>query len=346
MVVLVTTLALAVRAGSPVTVTAGPIIDGLRPISLVAAPFGSRFAAAMEDGSVRIIDAKTRQTVKVLTKHPQPAYGLAWSYDGELVASGDETARIFVEDILTGKMVKQYRTHTKGIEKLSFNSTRQYLVSTGKDDFIKVYDLQSGKSKEMCSIAGHGLNFYGATCDPKIPFKIATGDLGQGGLIYDARTGKPSAFIVAQDNQGIYDLSFNPAGSRYVTAGRDANVCLWDAKTNKRICTMQGHKDWVMTTAFSPNGALVATGSTDGTVKVWNTYTMQKIADLDHQSAIGSPLCFTADGKTLVTVNDAGSLEYNSVSPAQIGVELTTASNKATKPSKKARHRRRRTRVS
>jgi WD40 repeat protein len=302
---------------TPVTVTVLKVEDALRPIALAPAPFGSRFVASMEDGSVRIIDAKTRDTIKVLTKHIQPAYGVAWSQDGSLVATGDETARIYVENVLNGKMEHQYRTHTKGIEKLSFNSTRQYLVSTGKDDFIKVYDLTSKRVVESSSIAGHGLNFYGATCHPKAPYIIATGDLGTGGEVLDARNGKLTSFIVGHDNQGIYDIAFNPTGSKYVTAGRDGTAILWDAKTAKRVGTFKGHKDWVMDTAFSSNGKLIATSSVDGTVKVWNAYTLDKIADLPHQSYVGSPLCFTADGTTLITVNDAGSLEYNKITPTQ-----------------------------
>ncbi len=321
---MVTLAAIAVLAPSmgkaspnAITVTLTKVEEALRPIALAAAPSGSRFVAAMEDGSIRIIDAKTRQTVKVLTKHPDPAYGVAWSQDGSLVATGDEKARIYVENILNGKMEHSYRTHTRGIQKLSFNSTRQYLISTGKDDFVKVYDLSSKKTKESCSIAGHGLNFYGATFHPKAPYIFAVGDLGAGGEILDARNGKLSNFIVGHDNQGIYDIAYNPSGSRYVSAGRDGTAILWDVKTQKKIGTLKGHKDWVMDTAFSSNGNLIATSSTDGTVKVWNAYTLQKVADLPHQTFIGSPICFTADGSSLITVNDAGNLEFNTIKPSQ-----------------------------
>jgi len=299
------------------TVSVVKVEEALRPIALAASPFGTKFVAAMEDGTIRIIDAKTRQTVKKLTTHVQPAYGIAWSQDGSLVATGDETARIFVENVLNGKMEHQYRTHTKGIEKLSFNSTRQYLVSTGKDDFVKVYDLSTRKIKECCSVAGHGLNFYGATCHPKAPYIFAVGDLAAGGEILDARNGKLSRFIVGHGNQGVYDIAYNPSGTRYVTAGRDATAIVWDAKSAKKVGTLKGHLDWIMDTVYSPNGKYIATSSTDGTVKVWNSFTLQKVADLPHQLSVGSPLCFTADGSSLITVNDAGNLEFNSLSPIQ-----------------------------
>ena len=73
----------------------------------------------------------------------------------------------------------------------------------------------------------------------------------------------------------------------------------------------------MVNTAISPNGHLAATSSTDRTVKIWNVQSMQKVAELPSQCAVGSPLCFTADGSTLVSVNDMGYLEFNSVFPAQ-----------------------------
>src|SRR5437762_2742922 len=118
-----------VLAAPAITVTQGKVIEGLRPIAFAAAPYGSRFAACLEDGSVRIIDSRTRQTIRQLAKHPGPAYAVAWSADATMVATGDETARIFVELADSGKKVREYRTHTKGIEKLSFNSLKTMLLS-------------------------------------------------------------------------------------------------------------------------------------------------------------------------------------------------------------------------
>jgi WD40 repeat protein len=302
---------------SVITVTLAKVVEGLRPVAMAPAPTGSRFVAAMEDGSVRIIDATTRQTVRELAKHPQPAYAVAWSPDGAFVATGDESARIFVEDTRNGSKVREYRTHTKGIQKLSFNQSRSFLLSTGKDDEIKVYDLTKDAKKEARSILGKGANFYGASFSPKLPMTFATGILGTGGREYNAMSGSVTSFITGHDNQGVYDVAFNPAGTRAVTAGRDGTAIIWDTKGYKKLASLKGHGDWVVYAGFSPNGKLVATGSTDRTVKVWNAQNYTKVADLQAQSGVGSPICFTADGKTLVTVNDAGYLAFNNITPAQ-----------------------------
>jgi WD40 repeat protein len=302
---------------APITISVAHVVEAFKPIAFAAAPSGSKIVAAMEDGSVRIIDAKTHATVRPLATHLQPAYALAWSPDGQFVASGDETARIWIENALTGKKIREYRTHTKGIEKLSFNQFGTLLISTGKDDQVNVYDLDTPSTREARHILGKGMNFYGATFNPQSTRFFTVGMLGGGLREYDAMTGSVTHFLVDPAGQGVFDVSISPAGTREVSAGRDGNAILWDTKSCRRICSLKGHQDWIVNTAFSPNGLLAATSSTDRSVKIWNIQSMQKVGDLPSQSAVGSPLCFTADGSTLLSVNDMGFLEFNTVFPAQ-----------------------------
>ena len=319
-----------------VTVKTSATIDYLRPVAFASAPTGSKVLVCNEDGTVRIVDAKTHQTVRILAKHLQPAYAAAWSPDGEYVATGDETARIFIENAITGAKVREYRTHTKGIQKLSFNRSRQYLISTGKDDQINVYDLTKDSKKEVRKILGKGANFYGATFSPTLPYTFSTGILGPGGRTYDASNGRELGFLTTNDSQGVFDIGYNSAGTRAVTAGKNGEADVFDTKTMKKVGALVGHKDFIMYTAFSPNGNLIATGSTDRTVELWNAYTFQKVAQLENENTVGSPVCFTADGNTLVTVSDVGYMQLNTITPNQGAKEAAPAVAKK----KSRRHRR------
>ncbi len=310
-------LASLLIAAVPTKVTPGRVLVGVRPIAFAAAPSGSRFVACLEDGSVRIIDAKTRQTVRTLDKHPGPAYAAAWSADGSFVATGDETARIWIHNALTGKKVREYRTHTKGIEKLSFNLPGSLLLSTGKDDQCNVYDLRTPSIKERMRVLGKGVNFYGATFHPKLPYTFAVGMLGGGVRLYDALQGRPTGFLTDVGGLGIYDIAFNPAGTRAVSAGKDGNAIVWDPMKQKRMGTLRGHQEQIWYASISPNGQLAATGSWDRTVCVWDLKSMTKVASLPNESTVGSPVCFTADGLSLLTVTDAGDLQFSSITPAQ-----------------------------
>ena len=308
-------LATLIVAAVVPTVTPGKVVVGVRPIAFAAAPTGSKFVACLEDGSVRIIDAKTHMTIRELDKHPGPAYAAAWSADGNFIATGDETARIWIHNAITGKKVREYRTHTKGIEKLSFNLPTTLLVSTGKDDQCNVYDLRTPSARERTVILGKGMNFYGGTFHPKLPYTFTVGMLGGGLRMYDAVTGKPVGFLTDPGGQGVFDVAFNPAGTRAFSAGRDGMVVAWDPMHQSKMGKLQGHGDWVVNAAVSPDGALVATSSSDRTVKVWDTKAMRKIADIPNEFTVGSPLAFTADGTTLLAVTDGGDLQYDTITP-------------------------------
>jgi WD40 repeat protein len=289
------------------------VVPGLRPLAFSAANTGRRVAMTLEDGNVRILDPQTRVTLRQLAKHPQPAYAVDWSDDDRLIATGDESGRVWVAVAATGSRSFEWRTHSRGVQKVSFNRGRTLLATTGKDDTIRIYGLEKQLPKEQRLILGKGANFYGATFSPILPFQLTTGILAAAGRVYDAQTGAVRRILTGHNNQGVFEIAYNRAGTRIATAGRDSNASLFDARTGARLGSFKGHADWVNNLAFSPNGRLLATGSTDRTVRVWNVQTFRAVATIENQSFVGSPVVFTSDGRFLLTVNDAGFLQINPI---------------------------------
>lgn len=331
----IVTLALAQAAAPakvPLAVTVAKVLQGQRALAFAAAPTGSKFAATMEDKTIKIFDASDYQTLKVLEGHPVPAYAIAWSADGAFLATGDESARIFIWDTRTWKKVREVRTHIRGIQALSFNYSRTLLVSTGKDDVVKVWDVATGK--ELRSIPGQGLNFFSAKFRAKTN-DFGVGFLGEGARFYSAPTGKVMGFLTGHEGQGILDIAFNTAGTRAVTGGKDGKGALWDVATGKRLNYLRGSGDWVVHCDFSPNGSYVATSSSDRTVRLYSVFNFTQAAELDNQSAVGSPLCFTADGKFLVTVDFDDYIQVNTLTPTLAAVAPSKAPAKRSKSKRK-----------
>jgi len=324
--------------GAPlITLKLEKLAPELRPLAMVAAPTGTRVLLTLEDKSVRIIDAATRTTVRKLTSHPDFPYAAAWSQDGKRVAVGDDSARIYIEDPATGVKIREYRTHKRGIQKLSFSQSGNLLLSTGNDDSMNIYDLASIEVEELQNILGKGANFYGGAFNPKSDTSIAVGILGDAGRVYHAGTGQIKSFLSYAGAEGSYDVSFNPNGTRMATAGRDGTASVWDTKNNKKIATLMGHKDWVVKTLYSANGRLLATSSNDLTVKVWDTLTYKKVADIPLQSGVGSPMAFTADGRFFLAVDQSGALQVFKITPPQPTVKAVTKAKST--PKKKRRKR-------
>jgi WD40 repeat protein len=321
------------------TVSLVKVAEGIRPVAMTPAPQGNQVALSLEDGSVRIIDISTRVTVRNLAKHPGPAYALAWSGDGAWIATGDETGRVWVEDARTGSKVVEYRTHTRGVQKVSFNLGRTLLASVGKDDTIHVQKFSEGTPKEERAILGKGANLYGGEFNPGTSHLITTGILGDVGRVYDAITGAVKGLLSEPANQGTFDVAFNRNGTRFVTTGRDGISLVWDSKTNKRLARLMGHQDWVTNAAWSPSGRFIATSSTDRRVIVWNSANYAKVAILENMNSVGSPICFSGNGSYLVGTDVGGNLAIYAVKPAQPAVAVKKPTLKRPTPRRTTRTR-------
>ncbi|RMG25966.1 MAG: WD40 repeat domain-containing protein [Armatimonadetes bacterium] len=271
---------------------------GEEALSVAFAPSGSQFVCGMADNSVKIFDAKTRQTLKVFKGHNLPVRAVAWSPKGDKIASGAENAQIRVWNVKTGEsVVMQQPGHIRSISHLAFDPTGKKLVSTGDDDTIRVWDIASRKS--ILLIKGGGINVYNARFD-STGQRIVAASLGKGLIVYNAKTG--AAVFALNHSPGANDVDVNSGFTRGISAGRDGNLAFWDLKNRKRITFLRGHTDWVVSAAISPNGALAASSSSDGTVIVWDLKTLQPVAKLEGQSYTGSPLAWSASSGFLVTV--------------------------------------------
>ncbi len=303
------TVALVVAPQAKFTFAAPSVAVGQRAIAMAPAPTGSKVVVCFENNTVRVIDTKTHQTVRALEGHPSPAYAAAWSPDGKWLATGDESARVFIWNAANGKKVRTIRDHIKGIQALSFNSASTMLISTGKDDVINVYTLSDGKKTK--SILGKGANFYGGLFVGKTN-NILCGTLGKGAMALKS-DGQALYALGGHGGQGVWEAAMNPAGTLIASAGRDGTVGIWSTKTKQRLNSLKGHTDWVVHVLFTQNGKYVITSSVDGTVRAWNAFNYQQVAVLKDQAMVGSPICLTADGKTLLTTNVGDSLQYNTI---------------------------------
>lgn len=304
-------LALTSTVGQGISVTPLKTVLGLRPIALASGPTGSRFAASIENSTIRVYDVFNLKVERVLIGHPQPAYAIAFHPNGLLLASGDESARIFIWDIKSGKKIKEMRTHTRGIQALSFDSTGTKLLSTGKDDVVKIYDWKIGK--ELKSYLGSGANFYSATYLTGGSFAVAT--LNDGVRVYGP-TGVAKKYQGHAD-RAVWDFDVHDVSNRLVTGGRDATAIAYDLKAAKKLQSFKGHQDWVNHVRFAPNGNFAFTASTDRTIKIWNMKTMTSAGEIPMMTSVGSPLAVTADGAYLIGVSQDEFMQVFTIKPAQ-----------------------------
>jgi len=99
--------------------------------------------------------------------------------------------------------------------------------------------------------------------------------------------------------------AFHPDGKRFVTAGRDAELYLWDIATSTRLRTYKsaasirtsiGGQLTYWAVAINPDGNTIAAGGTDGAITLWNIDSDQPIISVNAVPDNLWALAFTSNG--------------------------------------------------
>jgi WD40 repeat protein/predicted Ser/Thr protein kinase len=127
--------------------------------------------------------------------------------------------------------------------------------------------------------------------------------------VWNARTGS-SVLTLMQQSVEVNSVAFSPDGSKIVTGNgfayygtvgdRSGAVCLWDARTGRRIRELKAHygaKVWAI--EFSPDGSRIVSGSLDGTACVWDAHTGGLCFRLKRQSSEVRSVAFSPDGSRI-----------------------------------------------
>ncbi|MHC4101063.1 MAG: WD40 repeat domain-containing serine/threonine protein kinase [Planctomycetota bacterium] len=112
---------------------------GLTFGSAVFSPDGGQIAAACEDWTVRVCDARTGGPVYTLRGHRNPVRCVAFSPDGRRLVSGGSDNLINVWDVDTGKLALTLRGHSAGVSALAFSPGGNWFVSASNDQTLRIW---------------------------------------------------------------------------------------------------------------------------------------------------------------------------------------------------------------
>jgi WD40 repeat protein len=111
-------------------------------------PDGKFMLSGGRDAHLKIWDAKSHTLIKDIPAHNFAIYDIAFSPDGKLfaTASRDKTVKIWNADsfeILARINKENYDGHVNSVNKLLWSKYNNYLISTGDDRAIMVWDVKT-----------------------------------------------------------------------------------------------------------------------------------------------------------------------------------------------------------
>ena len=299
--------ALAATAGPSPAVVAAPRLAGVlgRHSAYVTAvafsPDGSLLATASGDGTVRLWNTGTRETVHILTGHEEGVSGVAFSPDGAKLASvgGDRILRLW--RVATGRPLRTTEFgRASYLAGVAFRPPHgDQVAAAGWDG--EVWLCGTGRGASIGSLPGSGERMSAVAFSPDGSL-LAAADNGAAQL-WNMETGRTWHPLIGH-RQPVTDVAFSPDGRLLGTASADRTARLRDvAAGGTTLQILTGHTDKVLGLAFSPDGRLLATVGEDRTLRLWEVATGMPLSTVVAHDGSVSAVAFSPDGTLLATAS-------------------------------------------
>jgi WD40 repeat protein len=214
-----------------------------------------------DDGSVRLVDARTGKVTRTMAVADGAVDSMAVSPDGRwLAAAGPgEKEHVKVWDVRAGKEVVGLPEAGRA---LAFSPDGRVLATKDAEEAcdIRLWSVPDGKAVGRL----RGSNGWVGSAAFSPDGRTLVAGAGWWLRVWDVRTEKETTAF--RCDSGIDTVAFHPDGRRVVTAEDFGPVRLWDLTTGKVVATYPAHGP----AALSPDGKVLATGSEDHTeILLW-----------------------------------------------------------------------------
>jgi WD40 repeat protein len=235
----------------------------------------------------------------VLHGHETRVRSVTFNHEGTLVASGSEDKKIKIWDVRSGRCLKTFHGHTNNVWNVSFNHEGTLVASCSDDQTVRIWDIRSGQSKHILQ-------------EDSIPWSVAYTHNGfllsgyENGMIRVRNISQYTDVHMFQAHAGaVRSLALSDDGAILISScGEDATVKVWNMQTFTCISELNGHTNYVKTTACRKDGVVVASGSDDYSVRVWNVQDGQCMHILTGHTNQVKSVRFSPDGMLLISCGE------------------------------------------
>jgi WD40 repeat protein len=173
-------------------------------------------------------------TFEIKNGHSDTVYGVAFSPDSKLLATGAADKFVKVHEVPSGKFVKSFEGHTHHVLDVTWTADGKKLVSAGADKFVKIWDYEKGEKAR--DIQNHQKEVARLMLVPKTQtFLTASSD--NNSMLWNADNGGSMRNFTGSKD-ALYAVAVNIDGSLVAHGGEEGIVRLYNGTNAQLIKAM------------------------------------------------------------------------------------------------------------
>ncbi|WP_313707867.1 nSTAND1 domain-containing NTPase [Planktothrix agardhii] len=276
---------------------------------------------------------------RIFPGNGQPVTAVAYSPDGQMIASTREDGTIELLGLQGRPIVPAFKGNGGTVRSLAFNPKKE-MIATGNDDgTIEFWNLQGrpiiprfkahDDSVSSLAFSQNGERLASGSYDTRVKLwnlqgKIIGQPLKHEGIVYSVAFSPNSNMIASGSydkklrlwnlqgtfqlvrpplvsSESIYAVAFHPDGNTIATGNATGKIQLWNLQGQAINQVSPSHDEPVYSLAYSPDGSKLASGSRDNTIRLWNRQGNPIGQPLRGHKEFVRSVAFSRDGKQIIS---------------------------------------------
>ncbi len=235
-------------------------------------PDGNRLVSSGSDSAIRLWDPTDGSCLHVLgdpDNRDTFFYGVAFSPDGRLLASGTFLRGALVWDMSTRSLRWANRAHATWFRRVAWSPDGTRVACGGDDGSVSLWEATAGTLQRQ--LAGHQGAVMSVAWSPDGRWLASVGSGREGAelFVWEVHSGQRMQTLVSQPGQA-FAVAWGPSGERLVSGGGDGTLRWWEVQSGECVRVREAHQGTVQALKVSPDGSMLASCGDDGAIRLWD----------------------------------------------------------------------------